>query len=68
MEKEQKLYFIAFSILLIIIGFALGTVFNEYIVDNFGIEVTSYCKEIQIDTLQYDYQQNLYKYEIKIIK
>lgn len=68
MEKEQKLYFIAFAILLIIIGFALGTVFNEYIVDNSGIEVTSYCKEIQIDTLLYDYSQNLYKYKIKIIK
>lgn len=68
MKKEQKLYFIAFAILLIIIGFALGAVFNEYIINNSGIKVTSYCKEIQIDTLQYDYKQNMYKFEIKIIK
>ena len=49
-------------------GLAIGMAFDAYLVNNSGIPVTSFCKEIQIDTLQYDYQQNMYRYEIKLIK
>jgi hypothetical protein len=68
MEKEQKPSFIAFVILFFIIGFAVGTIFNDCIISNSGISATSYCKKVQVDTLQYDYQQNMYKYQIKLIK
>ena len=68
MEKEQKVYFILLSITAFILGFFIGCVFNEYLVDNFGISSTSYCKEIQVDTIQYDYKQDMYKYQIKLIK
>lgn len=68
MEKEQKLCFVAFAIAFFIIGFMVGTLFNDYVISNSGISITSYCKEIQVDTVQYNYQQNLYKYKIKIIK
>ena len=68
MKKEQKSYFIIFAISFILIGFAIGIIFNEYIIDNCGISTTSYCKEIQVDTLQYDYKQDMYKYQIKLIK
>lgn len=68
MEKEQKSCFIAFAILFLMIGFMIGTIFNEYIVNNCGIPTTSYCKKVQIDTIQYNYQKNMYKFEIKLIK
>ena len=50
------------------IGFMLGILFYDYVISDCGISATSYCKEIQIDTLQYNYKQNLYKYKIEIIK
>jgi hypothetical protein len=68
MKKEQKICFIAFAISFFMIGFAIGTLFNDYTISNSGIYETSYCKEIQIDTLQYNYQKDMYKYQIKIIK
>lgn len=68
MDKEQKSCFIIFAILFFMIGFMAGTLFNDYIISNCGIAATSYCKEVQVDTMQYDYQCNLYKYTIKIIK
>lgn len=68
MKNEQNLSLIFLTVLIFMIGFTAGIAFDAYLVSNFGIPVTSYCKEIQIDTLQYDYKQNIYKYEIKIIK
>ena len=68
MEKEQKSHFIIFAILFFMIGFAIGTLFYDYVISDCGIPETSYCKEIQIDTIQYNYKQNLYKYKIEIIK
>lgn len=68
MEKEQKSNFIIFAISFFMIGFAIGTLFHDYVIRNCGISATSYCKEIQIDTIQYNYKQNLYKYKIEIIK
>ena len=68
MEKEQKAGFILLSITTFILGFFIGSIFHEYLVDNSGIPTTSYCKEIQVDTLQYDYKQDMYKYQIKLIK
>ena len=49
-------------------GLAIGMVFDAYLASNSGIPVTSYCKEIQIDTIQYNYQSDMYKYQIKLIK
>ena len=68
MEKEQKSHFIIFAISFFMIGFTIGTLFYDYVISNDGISETSYCKEIQIDTIQYNYKQNLYKYKIEIIK
>ena len=68
MKKEQNSGWIFFSILILMIGFAAGMAFNAYLVNNSGIPLTSFCKEIQIDTLQYDYKQNMYKFEIELIK
>lgn len=68
MENNEDLGWIFFAVLIFITGFSVGMAFNAYLVNNSGIPVTSYCKEIQIDTLQYDYKQNMYKFEIKLIK
>ena len=68
MKKEQKLCFVAFAIAFFIIGFMIGTLFNDYVISNSGISATSYCKEIQVDTVQYNYQSDMYKYQIKLIK
>lgn len=68
MEKEQKAGFILLSITTFIFGFFIGIIFQEYLVENSGIPTTSFCKEVKIDTLQYDFQQNMYKYKIKLIK
>lgn len=68
MKKEQNFSWIFFAILIFMLGLAIGIVFNQHLVNNSGIPSTSYCKEIQIDTLQYNYKQNVYKYRIEIIK
>ena len=68
MKKKKNLSWIFFIVLIFMFGLAVGMVFDAYLVCNHGIPVTSFCKEIQIDTLQYDYQQNMYKYEIKLVK
>ena len=68
MEKEQK----GFHIFLVLEGVAIGFLIGFLIVyctfRKVGIAQTSYCKEVQIDTVQYNYQQDMYKYQIKIIK
>ena len=68
MENNKNLSWIFLTVLIFMIGLAAGMAFDAYLVNNSGIPVTSYCKEVQIDTLQYDYKQNMYKFEIKIIK
>ena len=68
MNKDQKTTVVAFCLTTFILGFIAGNLFNEWIVNNAGIPETSYCKGIQIDTLQYNYKQNMYKYEVEIIK
>ena len=68
MKKEQNLSWILFAILIFMLGLVVGMAFDACLVNNSGIPVTSYCKEIQIDTLQYDYKQNMYKFTIKLIK
>ena len=68
MEKKQNLGWIFFTILIFMIGLATGMAFDACLVSNSGIPITSYCKEIQIDTVEYNYQQDMYKYEIKLIK
>ena len=68
MKKEQNLSRIFFIILIFMFGLAIGMVFDSYLTCNSGIPVTSFCKEIKVDTLQYDYQQNMYKFGVKLIK
>lgn len=68
MGKNQNLGWIFFMILIFMLGIIVGMIVNSCLANNSGIPVTSFCKEVQIDTLQYDYKQNMYKYEIKLIK
>lgn len=68
MEKKQNLSWIFFTILIFMIGLAAGMAFDACLASNSGIPITSFCKEVKIDTLQYDFQQNMYKYKIKLIK
>lgn len=64
MEKSE---FCFYCVLILFIGWLLGLATANHFYKN-GNLITNYCKEIQVDTLQYDYQQNLYKFEVKIIK
>lgn len=68
MEKLDILIIVGYCVILFLLGFMFGCIYNDYNVITSGIEETSYCKEIQIDTIQYNYKQNLYKYKIEIIK
>lgn len=68
MEKEETGLYIFIAIVGIIIGFLMGFMITDWVIRNEGISQTSYCKEIQIDTIQYNYQQDMYKYQIKLIK
>ena len=68
MENQQKTGFILLSVVTFTLGFYIGCLFTGYINANDGIPKTSYCREIKIDTLQYDYQQVMYKFEVKVIK
>lgn len=67
-EMEEALCATLISVVACIVGFILGCVYMDYSVNTSGIKETSYCKEIQVDTLQYNYQQDMYKFEIKLIK
>lgn len=68
MKKEQ----ISFHIFLVLegvtIGILIGLLIAECQFSKVGISQTSYCKEVQIDTIQYNYQKDMYKYQIKLIK
>jgi hypothetical protein len=68
METEEKFFYLFFAIVFASMFFLLGALFEQERTSKNGIKETYYCKNIQIDTLQYDYQQNMYKFEIKIIK
>jgi Na+/glutamate symporter len=68
MIKEEKSLYIFVAIAGLIIGFLIGYMITDFIICKSGISQTSYCKEIQVDTIQYDYQQDMYKFEIKLIK
>lgn len=68
MKKLDILMIVAYCVILFLFGFIIGCIYKDYNATTFGMEETSYCKKIQIDTLQYDYKQNLYKYKIEIIK
>lgn len=68
MKKEENVLCLFTAIAGLIIGFLIGYMITDFIICKSGISQTSYCKEIQVDTLQYDYQQNMYKFEIKIIR
>ena len=68
MKKEQISFYIILVLEGMIIGILIGLLIAECQFRKVGISQTSYCKEIQIDTIQYDYKQNMYKYQIKLIK
>ena len=68
MEIEQRGLYIFVSLAGFIIGFLIGCITTDSTFRKVGITQTSYCKEIQVDTLRYDYKQDMYKYQIKLIK
>ena len=68
METEEKFLYLFIGIVLASLFFLIGAIFEQERTSKEGIKETSYCKEIQIDTIQYNYQQDMYKYEIKLIK
>lgn len=68
MKKEEKSLYIFYALEGIIIGLLIGFIIADCTFRKVGITQTNYCKEIQIDTIQYNYQQDMYKYEIKLIK
>jgi Na+/glutamate symporter len=68
MEKEQRGLCIFVALASLIIGILIGYIITDWAITNEGISQTSYCKEVQIDTIQYNYQRNMYKYKITLIK
>lgn len=68
MEKEQKIFHIFLVLESMIIGLLIGFLITDCVFRKVGIAQTNYCKEVQIDTIQYNYQQDMYKYQIKLIK
>lgn len=68
MKKEEKSLYIFVALEGFIIGLLIGFVITDCTFRKVGIAQTNYCKEIQVDTIQYNYQQDMYKFEIKIIK
>lgn len=68
MKKEEKSLYIWVALEGAILGFFIGCLTTDCIFKKVGIAQTNYCKEIQVDTIQYNYQQDMYKFEIKIVK
>ena len=68
METEEILSYLFIGIVLFSLFFLFGAIFEKEKTSKNGIEETSYWKEVQIDTIQYNYQQDMYKYQIKVIK
>lgn len=68
MEKEQNILPTFTAIAGFVIGMLIGILIADYAFRKTGISQTSYCREIQVDTVQYNYQQDMYKYQIKLIK
>lgn len=68
MKKEQMGFYIFLVLEGMSIGLLIGILIADCTLKKVGIAQTAYCKEIQIDTVQYNYQQDMYKFGIKIIK
>ena len=68
MKKEKNDLYVLGAIGFCIIGIIIGFIIADWAFSEVGIAQTAYCKEIQVDTIQYNYQQDMYKYQIKIIK
>lgn len=68
MKKEKNIVLTLLAIGILIIGIFIGILIADCTLKKVGITQTSYCKEVQIDTIQYNYQRDMYKYQIKLIK
>lgn len=68
MTKEENILLIIVAIGCLMVGIYIGILIADCTFSKTGISQTSYCKEVQIDTLQYNYQRDMYKYQIKLIK
>ena len=68
MKKEENILITIIAIAGLIIGIFIGILIADCTFSKVGIAQTSYCKEVQIDTIQYNYQKDMYKYQIKLIK
>lgn len=68
MKKEENILITIIAIVGLIIGIFIGILIADCTLKKVGIAQTSYCKEVQIDTIQYNYQKDMYKYQIKLIK
>lgn len=68
MEKEQRGLCIFVALAGLIIGIFIGILIADCTFRKVGIAQTNYCKEIQVDTIQYNYKHDMYKYQIKLIK
>jgi uncharacterized membrane protein YraQ (UPF0718 family) len=68
MTKEQNILLAFVAIACLIVGSLIGILIADCTFSKVGITQTTYCKEVQIDTIQYNYQKDMYKYQIKLIK
>ena len=68
MTKEQNILLAFVAIACLTVGSLIGILIADCTLKKVGIAQTAYCKEIQIDTVQYNYKQDMYKYQIKLIK
>lgn len=68
MKKEENILITIIAIAGLIIGIFIGILIADCTFSKVGITQTTYCKEVQIDTIQYNYQKDMYKYQIKLIK
>ena len=66
--KKENILFTIITIGVLMIGILIGIVIADHAFSKTGITQTSYCKEVQIDTVQYNYKHDMYKYQIKVIK
>ena len=68
MTKEQNILLAFIAIACLTVGSLIGILIANCTFSKVGITQTTYCKEVQIDTIQYNYQKDMYKYQIKLIK
>ena len=55
-------------LLFFLAGVITGIYIHDLYADEYGIAETEYCKEIKIDTLQYDVKNYMYKFSVEIIR